>query len=205
VPTPTQPAKAVRGRALDARILSVALEIFRTKGPSAVNIESVAATAGIAKTTIYRRYDDREQLLRAAIESSTNEVQIPDDLSTYETFTWILRDAGFMADNMVGRGAAASIILNDHPESNDMVRNMIKARSVVLTRFLHERVASGDLKPDLDIGLTATILLGALFGQLIRGGELDDAWAESVLSILWPAFAADREGHGDGDELQEAS
>ncbi|WP_411701092.1 TetR/AcrR family transcriptional regulator [Conyzicola sp.] len=182
--------KAVRGRAIDARILSVTLDILRGHGPAAVNIEAVAAKAGIAKTTIYRRYDSREHLLRAAIESSTAEVAIPTDLPTYETFKWLLHDAARMAENMVGRGAAASIILNDHPESNDLMREMIKARSVRLTEFLHERVAAGDLKADLDIGLAATVLLGALFGQLIRGGELDDAWADSVLELLWPGFSA---------------
>jgi len=182
--------KAVRGRAIDARILSVTLDVLRKNGPAAVNIEAVAAKAGIAKTTIYRRYDSREQLLKAAIESSTAEVVIPTDLPTYDTFTWLLRDAARMAENMVGRGAAASIILNDHPESNELMREMIKARSVRLTEFLHERVDSGDLRADLDIGLTATILLGALFGQMIRGGDLDDAWADSVLEVLWPGLRA---------------
>jgi AcrR family transcriptional regulator len=190
VPEIEQQVKAVRGRAVDARILSVTLDILRKRGPAAVNIEAVAARAGIAKTTIYRRYDDRDQLLRAAVASSTTEFVIPTDLSTYDTFKWILRDAGRMADNMVGRGAAASILLNDHPGSNDMVRDMIKARSVMLTRFLHERVRAGDLRPDLDIGLAATVLLGALLGQIIRGGELSDEWADSVLALLWPGFAA---------------
>lgn len=184
-----QQVKAVRGRAIDARILSVTLDILRRRGPSAVNIEAVAATSGIAKTTIYRRYADRDELMRAALGSSSADVVIPTDLSTYDTFKWLLRDAGRMADNMVGRGAAASIILNEHPESNELMRDMIKARSVRLTQFLHERVAAGDLRPGLDIGLAATILLGALMGQLVRGGELDDAWADSVLEVLWPGFA----------------
>jgi len=185
-----QQVKAVRGRAIDARILSVTLDILRKNGPAAVNIEAVAAKAGIAKTTIYRRYDSREHLLRAAIESSTAEIVIPTDLPTYDTFKWLLHDAARMAENMVGRGAAASIILNDHPESNELMREMIKARSARLTAFLHERVRSGDLRADLDIGLAATMLLGALFGQLIRGGELDDAWADSVLELLWPGLKA---------------
>jgi len=184
------PATAVRGRALDARILSVTLDLLRTKGPRAVSIEAVALTAGIAKTTIYRRYEDRDDLLRAAIESSSAEVSIPSDLPTYETFKWILRDAGSMADNMVGRGAAASIILGEHPDSDDMVRAMIKARARSLTEFLHARVASGDLRADLDIGLTATILLGALLGQIVRGDARDDAWADSVLVLLWPGLRA---------------
>ena len=185
-----QQVKAVRGRAIDARILSVTLDLLRTKGPRAVSIEAVALTAGIAKTTIYRRYESREHLLRAAIASSTAEIAIPTDLPTYDTFKWLLHDAARMAENMVGRGAAASIILNDHPESNELMREMIKARSARLTAFLHERVKSGDLRSDLDIGLAATILLGALFGQLIRGGDLDDAWADSVLELLWPGLKA---------------
>ena len=174
----------------DERIVAATLQLLRDRGPAGVNVEAVASASGVAKTTIYRRYEDRDDLLRAAIESSSAEVSIPSDLPTYETFKWILRDAGSMADNMVGRGAAASIILGEHPDSDDMVRAMIKARARSLTEFLHARVASGDLRADLDIGLAATVLLGSLFGQMIRGGDLDDAWADSVLELLWPGLKA---------------
>jgi AcrR family transcriptional regulator len=190
VSKPLERTKSARGRALDDRILSATLEIIRDRGPLGVNIEAVAAAAGTAKTTIYRRYEDREDLLRAAIESATSNVVIPTSLSTYETFRWLLHEARDMADNVVGRGAAASILLGDDPDSHELIREMIKVRASQLSELAQERIDAGDLKPGLDMGLVATILLGAALGQIIRTGDVDDDWADSVLELLWPAFSA---------------
>ena len=44
----------------DEAITAAVIELLRTKGPKAVNVEAVAAQAGVAKTTIYRRFRDRE-------------------------------------------------------------------------------------------------------------------------------------------------
>jgi hypothetical protein len=33
-----------------------------------------------------------------------------------------------------------------------------------------------------------SVLLGAVVAELIRGRVTDDAWVESVLDLLWPAF-----------------
>ncbi len=45
----------------DERITAAALDLLRAKGPKAVTVEAVAARADVAKTTIYRRYRDRQE------------------------------------------------------------------------------------------------------------------------------------------------
>lgn len=178
------------GGSIDDRILRTALDILKERGPLAVNIESVSAEAGIAKTTIYRRYDDRDALLKAAINSAKIEVDIPSDLSTYDTLRWLLHEASELADNVVGRGTAAAMLIIEDPESIALLREMIKVRASRLSALVRSRVDAGDLRSDLDLGLVATILLGAVLGQIIRGGPVDDEWADAVLALLWPAFAA---------------
>ena len=178
------------GGSIDDRILRTALDILKERGPLAVNIESVSAEAGIAKTTIYRRYDDRDALLKAAINSAKIEVDIPSDLSTYDTFRWLLHEASELADNVVGRGTAAAMLIIEDPESIALLREMIKVRASRLSALVRSRVDAGDLRSDLDLGLVATILLGAVLGQVIRGGDTDEEWADDVLRLLWPAFEA---------------
>lgn len=187
---PRRSQRSIRDEAVDERILTAALELLKERGPLAVNIESVSATAGIAKTTIYRRYDDREALLKAAINSAKLEVDVPDDLSTYDTFRWLLHEASELTDNVVGRGTAAAMLLVEDPDSVNLLREMIKVRASRLSALVRSRVDAGDLRADLDLGLVATILLGAVLGQVIRGGPVDDEWADAVLALLWPAFEA---------------
>jgi AcrR family transcriptional regulator len=53
--------------ALDVRILDAALAEFETYGLRRVSVEDVARRAGVARTTIYRRFSNKEQLLQAVI------------------------------------------------------------------------------------------------------------------------------------------
>ena len=177
-------------RTTDDRILESTVDLIREKGPVAVNIEAVAAASGVAKTTIYRRYESREELLIAGIRAATTEIQIPTDLSTKDTFRWLLRHAGDFADHEIGRGTAAAILTNADPGSVDLLREMLKVRARMLATLVEQRIDRGDLRADLDVRLVATILLGAVLGQVIRGGETDEEWADDVLRLLWPAFEA---------------
>lgn len=189
--TVIQPADREFGaRSTDDRILDATVDILREKGPVAVNIEAVAAASGVAKTTIYRRYESREDLLLAGIHAATTEIKIPTDLSTYDTFRWLLRNAGEFAEHEIGRGTAAAIITNQDPASVELLREMLKVRARTLAALVQERIVVGDLRSNLDVRLVATVLLGAVLGQVIRGGETDEEWADDVLRLLWPAFEA---------------
>ena len=48
----------------DSKIMHATLEIIIAQGIGAVNIESVARRSGVAKTTIYRRYANTDDLIR---------------------------------------------------------------------------------------------------------------------------------------------
>lgn len=52
---------------LDTRILDAALAEFETYGLRRVSVEDVAKRARVARTTIYRRFTNKEQLLQAVI------------------------------------------------------------------------------------------------------------------------------------------
>jgi AcrR family transcriptional regulator len=181
-----------RSPEVDGRIESTALSILRSRGPLAVTIESVAAESGVAKTTIYRRFDNRESLLRAVISSATRVVEVPDGLTAYETMHWYLGEALETIEYVVGRGAVAAIIVNDDPKFTAMLLEMIRMRSKPLRENLHERALAGELTPDLDIELLISVLLGTFVAESIRGRISEAAWADEVLTLLWPAFAPQR-------------
>ena len=61
------PALTSRRAETEERILAAASDLLREQGPEAVNVAAVAARSGIARTTIYRRYRDRLELLQAAL------------------------------------------------------------------------------------------------------------------------------------------
>jgi AcrR family transcriptional regulator len=51
----------------DEEILAVALQMLREKGYRELNVDEVAERAGVAKTTVYRRWPTKGALVAAAI------------------------------------------------------------------------------------------------------------------------------------------
>lgn len=72
--TAKRPAKAGRGRprdpAADTAVLRAALELFVEHGIEGASFEQIAKRAGVARTTVYRRWSCREDLLAQAIEAA---------------------------------------------------------------------------------------------------------------------------------------
>jgi len=178
------------GRAgVDSRIHTAALEILRSRGPAAVSVESVAAASGVAKTTIYRRYDNREVLLAAAVESATRPISVPDDLQARDTIRWVLQHARDRIDVVIGRGTLAAIVSGDEPHLTALLLGLVRASLDPLRAKLHEHVDRGELRADLDVELAITVIMGAVISEVIRGRATDDAWVEKVLVLLWPGLA----------------
>ena len=64
----------------DARVLTAAAELLREKGPKGVTIEAVAARSAVARTTIYRRFASRHELITAVTGSLVDRPLPPPEL-----------------------------------------------------------------------------------------------------------------------------
>jgi AcrR family transcriptional regulator len=67
-------------------LLDCALEVFLDRGFDHATIEGIAATAGMAKRTIYARYPDKETLFRAAVQRAIDRWVVPvEELRSLDT------------------------------------------------------------------------------------------------------------------------
>lgn len=93
----TEPKRG-RGRprreGADDEILTVALAMLREEGYAALTVDAVAERAGVAKTTVYRRWPSKGTLVAAAIaplaaqsESNDAESIVAEAASLLELFT----------------------------------------------------------------------------------------------------------------------
>ncbi|MDH6181186.1 AcrR family transcriptional regulator [Microbacteriaceae bacterium SG_E_30_P1] len=174
---------------VDDRIYRAALDLLRTRGPHAVSMESVAVASGVAKTTLYRRFDNREALLSAAVASASIPISLPADLDAQQTLRWTLRHSRDAIENVIGRGTLAAMMSANDPDQSASLLGIARTSIEPLRAGLHTLVERGELRSDLDVELTLTILMGAVISELIRGRPTDDDWVERVLDLLWPGLA----------------
>lgn len=187
--TPRRPVKERAGT--DARIVKAALEILRFHGPNRVTVEAVAALSGVAKTTIYRRYANREEILQAALDSKLASPCVPEGLCAYDRVKWTLELIRRGLADDVGMGSVGAILTDQEPDFTESIREIINARSEVVADVLRAAVDSGAVRRDLDVDTAVSMLVGAYLGAYLRHGEVGESWADEVVHIVCPELEPD--------------
>lgn len=166
-PRPTERTERADPRTLRSRerVLTSAVELLREHGAAGCTIEAVAAHSGVAKTTIYRQFDDREDLVVAAIESVKTQPFVPVDGG-------VLADLETMAQELavaLRTGEFASLLgslielAERSPRAAALVEEFAQRRRRHLVDRLQVAIGSGELRADEDLDLLVSRLVGPLF------------------------------------------
>lgn len=176
----------------DRRIHESALALLRERGPAAVTVEAVAASAGVAKTTIYRRYDDREAVLRAALTDAIRPPAEPVGVTARAKIAWAMGQLWHQMADVLGRGGLSAIVGNTQPAFTELFRGVLAPYTTALVDLVRTDVAAGELRGDLDPDTAVTLLMGAYLGELVRRGEVDEQFGERCVDLMWTAMSAQR-------------
>lgn len=173
---------------MDERIVEATLALIRADGPTAVNVSAVAARSGVAKTTIYRRYRNREDLLRASLDSVTDQDVPPADLSMRDKLRWTLEHAEAVLSRGVGLGGVAAVLSDSDPEFSRALRRALNDGLGRIEQQVSDAVAAGRLAPDLDPDILVNLIVGAYLAELLRHGRVRRDWLERTAELLLAAL-----------------
>lgn len=168
----------------DARIRTATLELLRTHGPEAVNIASVAARSGVARTTIYRRHSDRRALLAAALGPATQRGAAPADLDVSGRLIWVLTAVATVLDDEVGPGGVAAVLTGSDPEFSSVLRNALEDGLRPVADQIIEDLRSGALPVPIPPDVVINLLVGSHLSESLRHGTPDDEWRHRTVTAL---------------------
>jgi len=153
-------------------ILQAALELLAEVGFAAMSMDAIAARAGVGKTTIYRRYASKEELVADAIESIREEIVIPDTGNLQSDIDTLIQNAAQITLNPIGRQTVAMIIssASSNPKFAQIywtkyLQPRRKAFAVVLERAKARKEIQANLDSDLIFDTMSGIMLYALIFQ----------------------------------------
>ena len=184
-PPPGRGLGRPRSTTVDRRLLESALGLLHEGGPAAVNVQAVAARSGVAKSTIYRRFRDRQDLLRAAIGSAVTMPAAPPVGDAPERLRWALGQVHVVLDDVLGRGGVASMLEDRDPGFTSLVRDLLAPYNATLVQLIDEDVQAGRLRADLDGDAVVTLLMGSYLGELLRHGSVGSDWVRRYADVLW--------------------
>jgi len=199
--TPVRPVGRPRDEQADAALMAATVALIREVGYDALTMDAVATRAGVARTTLYRRWRTKADLAAAAIEGIMRRtVAIPDSgdaeadlLALMVGATRMYRDpataellAGFVSAMARSDRIAAAV-------RDGFVATWRRAVRAVLERA----AARGALVLDVDVELVVDLLASPpFFRAVITGAPVDDVIARDVVRVVLRAFAAPPSSRG---------
>jgi AcrR family transcriptional regulator len=195
--THSAPQASRRSRA-DHAILEATRAMLTEVGVRALTIEGVAARSGVAKTTIYRRWRDKNELALAAVwnDLAQASLQAPADLGATgsELLAFVQPVITTMRSPLMSgviRGLISEIATN-HELGRAYREQFIEPRLAQLERVIARGVERGDLRPDTNVRLAHELLVGPVFYRLLFSGQpLDEGLGTRVADAVLGAFAPD--------------
>jgi len=196
VPPIAEPLAPARGRPrdvdVDQRILASAFRQLVQVGYAGLSIESVAAYAGVAKTTIYRRYPTKRDLVIAALRESTPFPMPALDLPAREALEAFVRGAIAMLIESGAFRVLGSLLVEDqrHPGLLDVFRERVLfPRRAMVEAIIQRGIERGELRADVDPLIVIEMIAGAVFAHhVILGLGGDEAWIASLVDHVWSAI-----------------
>ena len=142
-------------------ILSAALDLLGDVGYGGLTIEALAARAGVGKSTIYRHWSGKLDIVEDAIRTLKAGVVVPTSGSVREKLTHVLQQ---VATNMAWSACLPAVIdaAERDPEVRTIHCRLAGERRQALVGLLAEGVATGEVPPHLDLELLADCLVGPI-------------------------------------------
>ncbi|MGI8845939.1 MAG: TetR/AcrR family transcriptional regulator [Thermoleophilaceae bacterium] len=172
---------------VDERIRHAAVSVLRERGYAALSMEGVAADAGVAKTTVYRRYRNKADLATAALANHAGPVPEPADDVDARTAVLEFLTAFATRFEAMGLDVLGSMLAEHDPELLELHRErVVEPRSRAAVALLERGQERGEVRADLDARLALEMMVGSFFSRHIAGREMAPAkWAEAVVETLW--------------------
>jgi TetR/AcrR family transcriptional regulator, regulator of autoinduction and epiphytic fitness len=169
-------------------ILRAAVEELAEAGYGGVTIESIAARAGVGKSTIYRHWRDKLALIADAFETF-HEQMVPDlgIQSVRESVALLLRHvAEVVVDSTFSRCIPALIEGAERdPRVREFHHRYSADRRQALIDLIEVGIDAGEVSPEVDPELATTALLGAIFyRRLMTAAPLDPGEADRLVELV---------------------
>ena len=175
-------------------IQDAAIELFVEQGFEAMSMEGVAARAGVGKTTIYRRWDSKEDLVMDAMVCHIVAIEDPDLGAVREDLVHLITafqqtahstTLGHIFPRMVAEVSDGSALGRLYS------RRVIEPRRQMLRAIFQRGVGRGDLPEGADIEMGIDLIMGPvmlrrLFGKASTRGAhaLSERHVDIVLAGL---------------------
>lgn len=185
---PVRKPPLVRGDAIVTRVLDAAIQELSQAGYRALRVEDVAARAGVNKTTVYRRWPTKADLVRDALVATKASfaLEMPQTGALRADLIAVARIFVAHASDPLGRSLVRMFAAeSSDPEVIALARSLRDRNESPPRRLIEAAVARGELAVGVDHTVMLHALIGALHHRLFFMQEPpDEAFLTRLVDLL---------------------
>jgi AcrR family transcriptional regulator len=170
------PATA-KGRAMRERILQAAAKLIAAKGVAGMSLDDVRARTGASRSQLYHYFEDRDDLVHAVIDATTDAVlgRQNELLDHLDSWAGIDRWFDFMVQHQIAEqarggcpiGSLAGQLAESDPDARAAIAAGLERWEEHLRDGLTRMRTRGKLRKDADPAALATATMASIQGGLL--------------------------------------
>ncbi|MGJ8547178.1 MAG: TetR/AcrR family transcriptional regulator [Sulfitobacter sp.] len=185
-----KPAGRPRDAGAADAIRAATLRLVRENGYGRVSISAIASAAGVARQTLYNRWNTKADLvLDALFEETGRYAAAPGDdpaqscaaqleMFLAQVFEHLTQDAGPLR--------ALIAAAQEDPEFRQVFRDrFVQPREAMVTDLLRRAQTRGEIAPQRDLDMVSGFVHGAFWYALLNGKPLDAAFARRITAEIF--------------------
>jgi AcrR family transcriptional regulator len=167
-----------------------ALRLIREKGYENVSIAAIATEAGVARQTLYNRWNTKADLVLEAVFEATRSYAADPVRDAAKTCRQLLEEfltnvfAHLNVDGDILRALIAAA-QQDATFQNALYTRFVQPREQMITTLLSEARDRAELSPDCDPEMVSTFIHGAFWYRLLNRKALDAKLAKDITSEVF--------------------
>ena len=163
-------------------IVGATIELLENINYSSLTIEAIAERSGVAKTTIYRWWNHKSDLVFEAFIAKT-ETLFEFDLtkSIHQNFVQQLLTLTNVLESGVGR-AMLTVIAEEKEIAAEFLNAYLAPRRAETKKMLQTGIDTGEIQDNLDFEIILDMLYGPIYFKFILFNRVpDQAYIESLV------------------------
>ena len=183
-----------RGRPRSERshraILQAAFKLIEEQGFAATTIDAIAARASVGKSTIYRRWPSKEELLVDMVQAyGRASASDPDTGDAREDLVLMIRNIASVARRV---GPVVASVVGEMPRNEALVRAMRAVgapRQSLMRKVIQRGIERGELARGIDVDLAVDLTAAVIyFRLLVTRQALPADLAERIADLILEAW-----------------
>lgn len=167
------------------RIYEAVLMVLQRDGYAMLSFQAVAEAAGVARSTLYRRWPARAEMVLDAVGDSTRRaIPTPDRGGLRGDLRAVLEAVDAYIRSPLGAAALTASIEIGEPSAGPDRADRWRLRLADLQPIFDRAADRGEIAADFDREAAFSMIAGALyFRRLVAGQPAGDAWIERILDL----------------------